>query len=278
MQPEAFFLPAHRGQRFCLFHRAYSGAAHGLVLYIHPFAEEMNKARRMAALQSRALAQAGYAVLQMDLLGCGDSSGDFGDASWQDWVDDVVHACHWLRQHAPPLDINAGGAPLWLWGLRSGCLLGVSAAKQLGETCNFLFWHPPPSGKVLLQQFLRLKVAGEVLDGNGKRTSEMLRHSIAKGSPVEVGGYLLSAELAMGLEQAELAPPASNRHGQQLEWLEVSMQETATVGPASSKTIAQWQQSGYRVNSHTVRGSPFWQNSEPADVPALIAATLAALT
>lgn len=277
MQPEAFFLPAQSGQRFCLFHRACGKAAQGLVLYIHPFAEEMNKARRMAALQSRALAQAGYAVLQMDLLGCGDSSGDFGDAVWHDWVDDVVHACHWLRRHGNLPEINGESAPLWLWGLRAGCLLSASAAKRLGKTCNFLFWHPPPSGKVLLQQFLRLKVAGDMLEGNGKNTSEMLRQSIAKGKSVEVAGYMLSAELAMGLEYAELAPPTCSGHGQRLEWLEVSMQETATVGPAASKTIAQWQQSGYHVNSHTVRGSPFWQNSEPADAPALIAATLTAL-
>ena len=71
------------------------------MLYIHPFAEEMNKSRRMAALQSRALAQAGYAVLQIDLLGCGDSSGDFGDATWQSWVSDVVLGCQWLRSQNP---------------------------------------------------------------------------------------------------------------------------------------------------------------------------------
>jgi alpha/beta superfamily hydrolase len=40
----------------------------------------MNKARRMAALQARALAALGYGVLLLDLHGCGDSSGDFGDS------------------------------------------------------------------------------------------------------------------------------------------------------------------------------------------------------
>ena len=80
---ESFFLPideGRNGQRFCLFHRAHGDVTKGSILYIHPFAEEMNKSRRMAALQARALAKAGYAVLQLDLLGCGDSSGDFGDA------------------------------------------------------------------------------------------------------------------------------------------------------------------------------------------------------
>ncbi len=40
-----------------------------LVVHVHAFAEEMNKSRRMAAMQSRALAAAGFAVLQIDLLG-----------------------------------------------------------------------------------------------------------------------------------------------------------------------------------------------------------------
>src|SRR5687768_8838655 len=82
MRTEAMFLSApHGGRRFCLLHMP-SRPARALVVYVHPFAEEMNKSRRMAALQARALAASGHAVLQIDLLGCGDSSGDFGDASW----------------------------------------------------------------------------------------------------------------------------------------------------------------------------------------------------
>ncbi len=96
----------------------------GAVVYVHPFAEEMNKSRRMAALQSRALAAAGFAVLQIDLLGCGDSSGDFGDASWDEWIDDVLLAVRWLRgQHAMRRCGCGGCAPGACWPrLRpSGC-------------------------------------------------------------------------------------------------------------------------------------------------------------
>src|SRR5665647_916764 len=157
VKPEAFFLPAEDGQRFCLFHPAQGSAIRGLIIYIHPLAEEMNKARRMAALQARALAQAGFSVLQIDLLGCGDSSGDFGDASWQGWVSDVVQGCHWLRNQSNTPGADSGQMPLWLWGLRAGCLLAVEAARQLGAPCNFLFWQPPAAGKPLLQQFLRFE-------------------------------------------------------------------------------------------------------------------------
>lgn len=289
--PEAFFLPAApagSGQRFCLFYPAQcaasgsapGAAARGLVLYIHPFAEEMNKSRRMAALQARALAGAGFDVLQIDLLGCGDSSGDFGDASWQSWVSDVVQGCHWLRNRSTAHGAGPSHVPLWLWGLRAGCLLAADASKQLNEPCNFLFWQPPAAGKPLLQQFLRLKVAGDMLGGQAKGVMEAMRQQLADGSPVEIAGYMLSPGLASGLEQAALAPPppAGTGPAQRLEWFELSTREDASLSPVSAKTIAQWQPSGFAARSHLVRGPAFWQTTEIEESPALIAATTAALS
>ena len=103
---EALFLPAEQGQRFCIFHRPGGAEARAALIFLHPFGEEMNKSRRMAALQARALAAAGYAVLQIDLHGCGDSSGDFSEASWDSWLADVSLAHAWLRTRS--------SAPLWL--------------------------------------------------------------------------------------------------------------------------------------------------------------------
>lgn len=312
LPPEAFFLPATAasgGQRLCLFHPAQSVNPRGLVLYIHPFAEEMNKARRMAALQSRALAQAGFAVLQIDLHGCGDSSGDFGDASWQSWVDDVLLGCQWLRERAG-CEATSGAAsdalsgavfgetfndskrdvPLWLWGLRAGCLLAVAAAQRMTQPCHFVFWQPPTSGKLLLQQFLRLKVAGELMGGQTKGVMQCLRQQLADGLPVEIAGYMLAPDLACGLEQALLAPPANaaqtaamgaNITGaaptQRVAWFELSTREDASLSPASAQAISQWQRAGFQVSSQQVQGPSFWQTTEIEDAPALIQATLRAM-
>ncbi len=284
MPPEAFFLPATStgsGQRFCLFYPAQGDAKdasiRGQILYIHPFAEEMNKARRMAALQARALARSGFEVLQIDLRGCGDSSGDFGDATWQSWVSDVVQGCHWLRSRSNAHGVSSDHVALWLWGLRAGCLLAVQAASQLSEACNFLFWQAPSAGKPLLQQFLRLKVAGDMLGGQAKGVMDGLRQQLADGVAVEIAGYLLSPGLASGLEQAALVPPAGRGQAQRLEWFELSTREDASLSPISANTVAQWQQAGFAVSSHIVRGPAFWQTTEIEDAPALIAATTAAL-
>lgn len=281
--PRAFFLPADPAsisQRFCLYHPAKGGAEgdapKGLVLYIHPFAEEMNKSRRMAALQSRALAQTGYAVLQIDLLGCGDSSGDFGDATWQSWVSDVVLGVQWLRSQNPTHS-DSSQTPLWLWGLRAGCLLAVEAARQIDAPCNFVFWQAPAAGKPLLQQFLRLKVAGDLLGGQAKGVMQALRDQLASGTPVEIAGYQLAPGLASGLEQATLAPPALKHPTQRVAWLEVSTREDAVFSPISNQTIAQWQQAGYAVDSHIVPGPAFWQTTEIEDATDLISATTLAL-
>lgn len=279
---QAFFLAsdsADGGQRFCLYHPSAAGPPRGLVLYVHPFAEEMNKSRRMAALQSRAFAAAGFAVLQIDLLGCGDSSGDFGDATWDAWVHDVVQGCQWLRTQATLSDGQADQPPLWLWGLRAGCLLAVEAVAHVQGPVNLLMWQPPAAGKLLLQQFLRLKMAADLLGGQAKGVTESLREKLAGGSSVEIAGYNLSAAVAMGLDGAKLERPqgVTAQKIQRIEWMELSTREEASLSPVSAKTIAQWQSTGRLVRSQVVSGPAFWQTTEIEEAPLLVAASLKAI-
>lgn len=280
MTTEAFFLPTPDGQRFCLYHRAIKppGAApRGQVVYVHPWAEEMNKSRRMAALQARAQAEAGFDVLQIDLLGCGDSSGDFGDATWSAWVADVAAASRWLLQRTDAAGLRMSRPPLWLWGLRAGCLLAAQAAQAMQEPCNFLFWAPTPSGKPLLRQFLRLKAAADLASGNAKAVMEGLRTDLAQGRPVEIAGYQLAPALARGLEQANLAPPAISAPAGRVEWFELSTRPGASLTPVATKTISDWLQTGYAVRGHIVNGPSFWQTTEIEDAPELITATTATM-
>jgi exosortase A-associated hydrolase 2 len=282
MQP--FYLPSGDGQRFCIYHCANQHEVRGAVLYVPPFAEEMNKSRRMAAKQARQLAKSGYAVLQMDLLGCGDSSGDFGDASWSAWKEDVLLGYRWLRHKT--------AAPLTLWGLRAGCLLAAEAAVDLPERPNFIFWQPVLSGKQHWQQFMRLKMAGELASGQAKGVSEQLKKDFAIGQAVEIAGYKISPELARGLEAAESFPLEANGarismwgelQGTQnsvepnLAWFELSTRENATLAPVSQKQIDHWKSAGYRVDALVVNGPAFWQTTEIEDAEDLIAATQLAL-
>lgn len=267
---QAFFLPGPAstgGQRLAVL-RPARGAPRGTVLHVHAFGEEMNKSRRMVMLAARALNEAGFAVLQIDLLGCGDSSGELADAHWNDWLDDVVHAALWLQNRHP--------GPLWLWGARAGCLLAAAAAARISGERHLLFWQAQGNGKQVLQQFLRLKMASQMQQGAHKGVTEGLQRELANGQAVEVAGYVLGPGVAQGLEAATLQVPAA-LPPLRLVWLEVSSREPAALLPASQTTQAQWLQAGHAVQAQAVAGPPFWQTLEIEDAPALVLATVAAL-
>lgn len=260
-----FFLDRPDGPRFVVHHRPEGPARAGIV-FVHAFAEEMNKSRRMAAQQARALADAGNEVLQIDLLGCGDSSGDFGDATWQDWVGDVLAAAAWLQEQCR--------APLWLWGHRAGCLVAAEAAQQLTLPARVLFWQAPAQGKTLLQQFLRLRVAADLLDGRAKGLMDELKQRLAAGEAVDIAGYTLSADLARGLEQATLAPPPNPAAA---VFIELSTRPDAEPTPALASAAQRWSQAGAAVRTRVVTGPAFWQTTEIEDAPALLPATVQAI-
>jgi exosortase A-associated hydrolase 2 len=192
--PEAFFLPASDGaggQRYCLYQPA-AGVCRGTLVYVPPFAEEMNKSRRMAALLALELARQGIATLRIDLHGCGDSSGDFADARWESWRDDVGLACAWLEQHS-------GHRPALL-GLRLGALLAmdyVANAPQDEAPRHVILWQPVLDGASCLTQFLRLRMAGAMMSATGAadNSTAALRAMLTAGESLEVAGYELSPEL-----------------------------------------------------------------------------------
>lgn len=262
--PQAFFLLAAPGQRFCLFHLPQGPRPKSRVLYLHPFAEEMHASRRVVAQQCRALAADGHAVLQIDLLGCGDSSGDFGDATWTAWIQDALLGLRWLREHTDE-------APTWLWGLRAGALLAcntVSAwhTQHPSDHLNLLLWQPVASGQQQLQQFLRLHAAAQWLgrDAMGEPPAKLLD----AGRHAHVAGYRLSPTLASELDKAQMTLPA--RQGR-VAVLECSSAAQPAHSPWLNRTRGEWEATGWQVHIDAVSVLPFWQNvvasslSEPLD-------------
>ena len=147
--PHAFFLPTRNGSLFCLYHAPQGPVQRGQVLHLHPFAEELNTCRRISAQFARALAEAGFAVLQFDMYGCGDSEGDFGDATWATWRNNAQDALVELQRRAgEPTE----AAPLWLWGVRSGALMSADMLPNMDAPCHVLWWQPVVSGQQVLQQ------------------------------------------------------------------------------------------------------------------------------
>lgn len=262
-------------RRFIVLHTPTSQLApRGLIVHAPAFAEEMNKSRRMVALQARMLANDGFAVLLPDPLGCGDSPGDFGDAVWDDWVLDVAHSMAWLRREFARRWPDRAEPPCVLWGLRVGALLAAAAARHVDKPCHLLLWQPAVQGRGALQQFMRLLSAGELIAGQNRGAAAAARSALAAGQAVDVAGYRLSPGLAAGLESAILEPPP--RTGSLVSF-ELATSTDATLSPALGGALTRWKQAGWRAHASVLPGPAFWQTSEIEEAPALLTATRAAL-
>lgn len=272
---EVFFLEVDAGQRFCLYHPPRGANRRGTVLYVHPFAEEMNKSRRMAALQARSLAEAGFGVLQMDLAGCGDSSGDFVDARWDIWLADLAAAHQWLAARQ--------SGPFTILGLRLGALLAVEYATSATlPLARLALWQPVQQGAGFLKQFLRLRMASDMLteeaasapaDSSGGTAA--LRAALLAGATLEVGGYELHGALAAAIDHrdlATLAPPPCP-----VDWFDVSTSLERPPSPALVQGLSKWRQRGVDATLHRVAGPAFWSTQEIELCADLHAATTAAL-
>ena len=251
-----FFLPAEGGQRYCLYQAAATGAP--AVLFVHPFAEELNRSRRMAALQARAFAHCGIASLRIDLHGCGDSSGDFSDARWETWIADLHGALHWLRER--------GHERITLLGLRLGGLLALEVARQPAlDIEKLILWQMPASGQHALTQWLRLRSANAMLgDSEGREGTQALRQHLSQGEIIEVGGYGLAPAMAAAIDRVQPLPapcPATV--------IDIVQAPTTQVLPATARACATWQ----HARLTAVSGPAFWSSAEITVSDALVAAT-----
>jgi exosortase A-associated hydrolase 2 len=260
--------PTPRGARFVASWQP-PGPARATILVVPPFAEELNKSRRLLALAATALAGAGWRVCLPDLGGTGDSEGELDAARVAEWSADlatVAAAC------------AADGAPVrGLLAVRLGAALATATLPQLPGVAALVGWQPVVSGQQHLTQFLRLRVAGNLVGGGGPGsvTVAALRAALASGETLEVAGYPLAPPLAADVDGLRFAPPETGRLPD-LHWLEVSVADPPATGPLAADQVARWVARGGRATATAVAGDPFWSTVEITVVPALVEATVAA--
>lgn len=242
------FVDGAGGLRFRLVSKPAQAPARGTVILAHAFAEEMNKSRRMCARMARLLATDGWHVVQTDLAGCGDSAGEFGDASWTAWVED-------LRSELAGADARQ---PLWLWCVRGGALLAPEALAGRDDV-NLLLWQPVVSGTQHLQQFLRLH-AGARIVGAAKGVAERPMRVLRAGGTVEIGGYELGPALARGLENASFDLPRGYRG--KVVGMELCPEHTPHASPLVQRLVERLREHAVPVEFETLAGPPFWQTQE----------------
>ncbi len=262
-----FFLPSPRGDLFCVHYPQQDEARQEAVIYAPPFAGEMNKARRMAALQSQQLASHGVGVLMIDLPGTGDSQGEFVQARWSDWIDCLLVAEQWL--------LAQGYRSLSLLGLRLGGCLALAAAERSSQRYKRLvWWQPIASGETFLTQFLRLRVASSIFASDGEKgvTTKDLLALLDQGQSVEVGGYLLHPELADGLAALRTCGFRTDSI-ERIDVVELLPDVDSGLSPAMRKQLSGWQAQGVVCDAHVISGDPFWSTQEITMCPELLRLT-----
>lgn len=235
------------------------------LLIAPPFGEEMNKSRRMVTELSARLLQSGTPTVIVDLYGTGDSEGEFSDASWSRWADDLAASARWAAACGFPV-----GA---LLGIRLGCLLALEAAPRLGSQLGRIaFWQPVLSGHRFLDQFLRLGVVAALARGRTGASILDFRRQLDEGVQVEIAGYSITSRLSAAIDAAAMSVEAL-RVFSRVDWLEIVQGEPPSLPESSQKLIDSARTAGLPVFEQALCGMPFWTATETVVEPGLLART-----
>lgn len=265
--PDATFVASTRGRILLSIHRPASARA--CVLLAPPFAEEMNKSRRMFALLGEQLARQGLAAVLPDLFGTGDSEGEFADASWDCWRQDLARAATWAESELAPVTALVAlrlGAELAADTTESGLLPGVQ---------RVVLWQPVFDRARHLTQFLRLRTAA-ALTQEDRKDSDGLKQQLQQGRAVEVAGYELPPALASSMlaSTARGALPSGWTH---VHWIEIQRDPRAALPLPSRKLVDGARAAGAEVASWVTTGEPFWASTEIVTNAAILTRSVEAL-
>jgi len=248
---EPFFLEGNNGRLFIL--TRPSNKSGGCVVFVPPFAEEMNRCRRQITETAARLQQAGYSVVIPDLYGTGDSEGEFEDASWSGWLDDVACVYRWVSEQELHIDAVVAA--------RLGCILAAESLSTGNvSTAKTVFWQPVDDGEKFLKQFLRLRVVASMSEGVTENVLG-LRERLAAGEALEVGGYRVPPALFSEIARRKLGVFLGDHLGA-LRILEISRKERAEN--SSQRSSFESNAKGL-IDGHPstcLVGEPFWTSSE----------------
>ena len=259
------FIDLPQGRIFVLQHSPRGFSPHAGVVLVPPFAEEMNKSRRMLTLLAEKLASQGIHVLLPDFYGTGDSEGDFADASWQGWLEQLAECIHQMQQEYQLEHYS-------LLAVRSGALLATAYLQQPHPVVDRLvLWQPVVEGSTHLTQFLRLRLASNMLSGDrDKESGNMLKQRLAAGEVVEVAGYALTSAVADGLAAASVKNIAPDSLPPTC-WIDVVAKEGQMPPLVNRKLVQSWQEAGVDLQHHSCVGEPFWGSVEIVELHDMVA-------
>ena len=243
-----------------------AGAPKGAYAFCYPFGEERKSAHRAFVLAARAFAAAGFGVLRFDYRGCGDSGGEFHEATVNGWLEDVQAAAAALRS-------RLGGGETGLLGLRFGATLAACAAETLPGVSRLILWEPVLDGRPYFAADLRKKLIKEMMT-RGKsagRRNQILDELEHGQGDIDLDGYKVTGALYAGVAGLNLAHRVGGFRGR---CLLCQVSHTDKIGAHVATLMECYTKCGAKPAMASVVEEPFWTKVDFAGCPKLIEATM----
>jgi len=232
------------------------------LVFCHPFAEEKKCAHRTIVEAARACADAGWAVLNFDQRGCGDSPGSFGAYDLADWRKDIGAATVCVAEET--------SARVGLLGLRLGGALAAQVAAERDDVAWLALWEPVIDGARYIKQNLRRSMIKAMMTrhegGEDSEDAASEAHALGEGT-VDFDGYLVPEAMREQMEQIDLLDPPPAFTGPTLV-LNIGASDSVTD---SMQKLADAYAAG---TARAVRQEPIWQRIGVIDARPTISATV----
>lgn len=235
------------------------------VLICPAFAEEMNRTRRTVRLLIGELRKVSIPGIALDLFGTGDSDGQFAEATWDTWLEDLEHGADRL--------MHSGCTRIVLVAVRAGSLLATDLIRRRHYPYSALvLWQPVLRGSDVLIEQLRARVAAAAMAGRTESVAA-LRKEFAAGRTVEACGYELNPTLATALETRELVP--TEVHFPPVVWIEIGDQALRASVPG---ILARIDANGSPTKLLRQHDPCFWRTTETTIGRGTVARTVEVLS
>jgi pimeloyl-ACP methyl ester carboxylesterase len=218
------------------------------VVFCNAFGDERRSSALTMARLARSVAGRGFPVLRFDYWGCGDSPGEFADATVQTQLEDIRSAVGFLRE-------ETSAKSVCLLGLRFGATLAVRAADDEPACAALVLVQPVPDGAAYVDAEVKRKlVRGMITKALG---------GIASAAPedevIDLDGYALRRKTVEQMRALRIEP-GGNAARCKTVIIQVSFNEK--LRPESEAARAAFQACGATADIVTLVMPPFWSRHD----------------
>jgi len=221
----------------------------------HAFGDERKCSALAMTRLARRFAAGGRAALRFDYGGCGDSPGQFADATVATRLADIRAAVQFLQS-------ETGVSEVCLLGLRFGATLAARAAEDLPACASLVLIEPVPDGAQYIDaQIKRKRVRGMITRGQGGADAGEARAGL-----VDLDGYALRQETLDQMRTARIRAGEVGFGGRVL-LVQASFNEKLRAETEGVRRA--YEQGGAQVDVRALVLPPFWSRIDIVPTDAL---------